>query len=182
MNRQLGRQDWIAAALKALAEHGADAVRVERLARALKVTKGSFYWHFKDQKALLAEALKEWEARATGDIIATIDGHGGDARARIAALAMLVFSAKGSLERQVRAWAAGDAMAAAVQDRVDRRRIAYVVELFASAGLAPTDARPRATFLYQALVGQFAMGRRRALACGDIKLIVDLLMASATKP
>ena len=36
-------------------------MRVENLARDLKVTKGSFYWHFKDRKHLLEALLREWE-------------------------------------------------------------------------------------------------------------------------
>ena len=53
MSMRLSRQEWIDAGLKAMARDGVDAVRIERLAAALKVTKGSFYWHFKDRDALL---------------------------------------------------------------------------------------------------------------------------------
>ena len=40
-------------ALRALADGGPDAVRVEPLARALGVTKGGFYWAFDGRQALL---------------------------------------------------------------------------------------------------------------------------------
>ena len=51
---------WIAAAFDALAEGGIDAVRVEPLAKALGITKGSFYWHFADRRALLDAMLDAW--------------------------------------------------------------------------------------------------------------------------
>ena len=51
---RLDRRAWVEAALAALAEGGAAAVKVERLAAKLKVTKGSFYWHFRDRDELLA--------------------------------------------------------------------------------------------------------------------------------
>ena len=51
---------WIAAAFDALAEGGIDAVRVEPLAKALGITKGSFYWHFADRRALLDAMLAAW--------------------------------------------------------------------------------------------------------------------------
>jgi AcrR family transcriptional regulator len=46
------REDWIRAAGRRLAQGGAAAVAVEALARDLGVTKGSFYWHFRDRAAL----------------------------------------------------------------------------------------------------------------------------------
>ena len=52
------RKEWLRTARLALLRGGPDEVRVERLARDLRVTKGSFYWHFKDREELLA---KLWE-------------------------------------------------------------------------------------------------------------------------
>ncbi|MGB9368496.1 MAG: helix-turn-helix domain-containing protein, partial [Xanthobacteraceae bacterium] len=51
---------WIAAGFDALADGGIDAVRVEPLAKALGITKGSFYWHFADRRALLDAMLESW--------------------------------------------------------------------------------------------------------------------------
>src|SRR5262245_45905782 len=59
--RNLGRADWIRAARLALLDGGPDAVRVEPLARKLRVSKGSFYWHFKNRQELLEFLLREWE-------------------------------------------------------------------------------------------------------------------------
>ena len=52
---------WIEAGLQELAAGGPDAVRVEHLAQALGVTKGSFYRHFDDRDALLEGMLDTWE-------------------------------------------------------------------------------------------------------------------------
>src|SRR5437763_15488297 len=57
---RLDAEAWIAAAFDALAEGGIDAVRVEPLAKALDITKGSFYWHFADRHALLDAMLAAW--------------------------------------------------------------------------------------------------------------------------
>jgi AcrR family transcriptional regulator len=86
VSKRLGRQEWINAGLKALAEHGAEAVRIERLADTLRVTKGSFYWHFKDRGALLEALLEAWQARATNAIIDQVEARGGDARTRLETL------------------------------------------------------------------------------------------------
>ncbi len=56
----VSREDWVDAAWKALGESGVEGVRVERLARSLNVTKGSFYWHFKNRQALIDALLDRW--------------------------------------------------------------------------------------------------------------------------
>src|SRR5437763_13292034 len=57
---RLDAEAWIAAAFDALAEGGIDTVRVEPLAKALAITKGSFYWHFADRRALIDAMLAAW--------------------------------------------------------------------------------------------------------------------------
>jgi AcrR family transcriptional regulator len=69
MDTNLGREDWLHAARLALLRGGVEQVRVEKLARALKVTKGSFYWHFKDREELLELLLREWEDEVHGLLI-----------------------------------------------------------------------------------------------------------------
>ena len=53
--------DWLSAAAARFAEQGIEAVRVELLARDLNVSKGSFYWHFRDRGELLEKLLDDWE-------------------------------------------------------------------------------------------------------------------------
>ncbi len=57
------RQDWVVAGLHTLAENGIDAVRVERLAKALGVSKGPFYWRFADRAELLAAMMEFWQTK-----------------------------------------------------------------------------------------------------------------------
>src|SRR5579859_5070722 len=75
--------DWIEQGLRALATGGPDAVRIEPLAQALGVTKGSFYWHFADRRALLEAMLDTWERTSVEDVIARVERGGGDGRTRL---------------------------------------------------------------------------------------------------
>ena len=77
MDKDLGREDWLKAARMALLRGGVEAVRVEKLARALNVTKGSFYWHFKDREDLLNVLLREWEDELLHDILPRLKGRRG---------------------------------------------------------------------------------------------------------
>ena len=58
--RALERQDWIDAARRMLTAKGVERVRVDALARTLRITRGSFYWHFSSRKALLDALLADW--------------------------------------------------------------------------------------------------------------------------
>jgi AcrR family transcriptional regulator len=61
MEKDLNRNDWLKVARMALLKRGVDAVQVTKLARTLQVTRGSFYWHFKNRTDLLEALLREWE-------------------------------------------------------------------------------------------------------------------------
>jgi AcrR family transcriptional regulator len=61
MLRQLGREDWIEAGLRLLCETGPAALRVEPTAKRLGVSKGSFYWHFRDRAAWRDALLAYWD-------------------------------------------------------------------------------------------------------------------------
>jgi AcrR family transcriptional regulator len=171
--QRLAKQDWIEAGLLAMAEGGADAVRVERLAETLRVTKGSFYWHFKDRKALLAALIAAWQAQATNDIIARVEAEGGNAAAQLRNLFTIVAQSDGQLDQAIRTWARRDAIARTALRQIDQRRLAYLDGLFRALGFAPADATARARLVYHALIGQFMIGApstsaERLAECLDI--------------
>jgi AcrR family transcriptional regulator len=157
--RTLSAEDWIRAAFQALGSGGVQAIRAERLARTLGVSKGSFYWHFADVPALQTAMLAHWEAFATEQIILDTDAGGGDGRARLALLVEIVTSdlsdPYGGLatEAAIRDWARHDAQVRPSLDRVDTRRLAYVGGLFGLAGLESATAARAARLYYTALIG-----------------------------
>lgn len=60
---QLTPDDWVRAATDLLVTKSIDAVRVDVLAKQLDVTRGSFYWHFKNRDDLLHQVLQDWSER-----------------------------------------------------------------------------------------------------------------------
>src|SRR3979409_892996 len=82
-NVRTPRGAWVDAALQALATGGPEAVRIEALAVSLGVSKGGFYWHFTDRQALLDEMLDSWEKAMVEDVIALVESHPGDPRAKL---------------------------------------------------------------------------------------------------
>jgi len=157
MTERKGPDDWVRAGLKSLKERGVDSVRVEPLAKALGVTKGSFYWHFADRPALLTAILLEWEAIGTDAIATQVDAKGGGPDIRLRNLMLITAESDGRLDMSVRAWAATDAAAAAALARVDRKRMDYVRDRLCELGLPAQVAASRARLLYCALIGEFTL-------------------------
>lgn len=160
MKERLSEDEWVRAGLRTLAREGIDAVRVERLAVDLEVTKGSFYWHFKDRNALLSALLVAWRTRATGAIIDEVETKGGDALQRLRTLCRITYQADIRLERAIRDWAARATVADAALQEIDNRRLAYLRKLFIDLGFPPGEARARARLAYDACLGQILVARR----------------------
>ena len=61
--KTLSRESWITAALRLLEKSGIGSVKIDLLARQLRVTRGSFYFHFSGLGDLQEALLKEWRRR-----------------------------------------------------------------------------------------------------------------------
>jgi len=182
MKNRLGRKEWIDAGLKALSEQGIDSVRIERLAETLGVTKGSFYWHFKNRDMLLAALLEEWQDRATNDIIAQVEHKGGDARARLYSLFIITMDSNGRLDMAIRAWATNDPAAQTALSLIDKRRFGYLKSLFTELGFPSDQATARARLVYTAHIGQFALGlspKTQKQQQHELDSIFEMLVAKA---
>ena len=152
MTGQLSARDWLDQGLKTLTTQGFAALKAEPLAKAMGVSRGSFYWHFADIGAFHAAILKTWRKVAAEAIIADVDAASAGADPLIVLL-QRVYAEKLALERAVRGWAAFDAAAKAAVQAIDRRRLDYVEGLIRAKGI-PTDvAQVRAQILYWAFLG-----------------------------
>ena len=154
------RSSWIDEGLRALAAGGPDAVRIEPLARALGVTKGGFYWHFDDRRALLEDMLDTWERVSVDDVIETIESQGGDAKAKLRHLSAIASSSHEglginplSIDLAIRDWARRDKKVARRLRRVDNRRMDYMRSLFGAFSDDEDDVEARCILAFSLWIG-----------------------------
>jgi len=152
MADQLSAKDWLDQGLKALAKNGFTSLKAEPLAKAMGVSRGSFYWHFADIAAFHAAVLKHWRDIAAERIIANVEAASGNENP-LSLLLRRVFSEKLTLERAVRTWASVDPAARAAVQAIDQRRLGYVESLLKQSGLSDAVARDRAQILYWTFLG-----------------------------
>jgi AcrR family transcriptional regulator len=154
---------WVEAALDVLADSGVEAVRIEPLAKVLGVTKGSFYWHFKDRPALLAAMLATWRARATLSIIDRLERDVVRPQDRLREL--IALPRKGSraargadIEAAMRFWGRTDPSAASAVREIDLQRIDYIKSLVVATRRHPHREAALATLVYAFILAEASIG------------------------
>ena len=153
--RRLGPSQWVKAAYAAFAEGGVDAVKVDALARSLEVTRGSFYWHFKNRDALLAQIVDRWLVLETLRVVDMAEAAGGPAADRLWTVVESVRTDDGRFELAVRHWARSSDYAAGIVRTADEKRIAYLERLLIEHGVEAALAIRRARILYLAWLGHY---------------------------
>jgi AcrR family transcriptional regulator len=176
MTDQLSAKDWLDQGLKALAQRGFTALKADPLAKAMGVSRGSFYWHFADIGAFHAAILKHWREVAAEQVIAGLESTEDNP---LQVLLRGAFASKQALERAVRSWATVDPRARSAVQAIDRRRVDYVAHMLRQAGVKPDLAAARAQILYWAFLG-YALSDQ-PLPPARQKAVIDELLDMATR-
>ncbi len=178
MEKDLGRDDWLRAARVALLQGGVEAVRVEKLARDLGVTKGSFYWHFKDRDELLELLLSEWESEAQ-EILSQMGR--GSRRERVHRLVRLLqqrakFSEQGKVpsDAAIFAWASVDPRVARRVNKAEDERMALLKHFL--------GGHDRMELFYLVWLGFVARGQRVPESRKRFPAIARLLLKLLLEP
>jgi AcrR family transcriptional regulator len=175
---QLSARDWLDQGLRTLVQDGFTALKAEPLAKAMGVSRGSFYWHFADIGAFHAAILAHWRDVAAEQIIANLEASSKDDNP-LALLLRQAFGGRLALENAVRTWAAIDPAARAAVQAIDRRRLSYVESLLKASGLPDDVARARAQILYWAFLG-FAQSDKPLPRARQAAVLDELLRITAS--
>jgi AcrR family transcriptional regulator len=158
---RLTRDDWLDEAFKAVVDGGFDNVKVLSLAEKLKVTRGSFYWHFTDHADLIGSLLMRWKL-AQLDLDAKLKSQqSGDALKDLDFVVDAAFLQAGSelenlrFEQHMRAFSHHHEEAAQLLVEVDANRMDLFQSKFLVLVKDASKARDLAALLYLAIAGGF---------------------------
>ena len=153
--KRYSRERWINAALESLVNHGVEGLKVEVLARNLGVTKGSFYWHFKNRSDLYENMLAHWADNLTMPVLDLASSIADDPVKRIYAVAEdIVGQERAIMDPHIRAWAHFNEHADAAVRKIDKLRFEFIKGLFADVGFDPDQADVRGRLLYYYMLGE----------------------------
>jgi len=158
---------------------------VELLARDLKVSKGSFYWHFRDRGDLLSQVLGQWEKEEIHWLEAAVAGvHSAPSRwARF--INRCVAADRLRLEAAIRSWAREDATVAHRVAAIEKRRAAYLEAILGETGFAPPAAAEWSELALLTCLGWIDRATRdpefRATGPALSELLSDMILAASSK-
>jgi len=144
---RLSREEWLMRALEILAEQHNAQLRIDELVKRMGVTKGSFYWHFKDRNDFLMQLLDYWVYEFNEKVPEEINKTVGDRDAKTRLRFLLAYLVEHDCARYdmlVRSWAAQDPGVGKVLVKIDKLRLNTVQALFTEMGFSEADARIRA--------------------------------------
>lgn len=153
-------QAWLAAAYDELTQTGVEAVKIMTLAKRLKVSRTSFYWHFKDREELLEAMIRHWEDKNTGNLVARTEAYAATISEAIFNLFDCWLDADlfdSALDLAIRNWARNDAALQLRLDRADARREAAMAAMLERFGYSADTALVRARTMIYTQIGYISM-------------------------
>ncbi|HTZ75910.1 MAG TPA: TetR/AcrR family transcriptional regulator [Candidatus Aquilonibacter sp.] len=171
-----------------LAREGIESVRVEVLARRLGVSKGSFYWHFRDRDELLMQMLDRWE-RSESEWLAAEESNESEKPAPAARWARFV---ERTVEPErireeigVRAWARRDERVATRVVGVETRKVHVIAGVLGEIGFAAEAAESLSELVSLVCLGWLDRSARdgnfRSAGRGLGEFLSDLVLAASAK-
>ena len=156
---RIPRHRWVEEGLRALAEGGVNAVRIEVLAKSLGVTKGGFYGYFDDRDALLTEMLDTWERESVDDVFDQIQAETDDVMTQFRLAGQLTFSSDRLLpiDLAIRDWALRDHAVAERLRRVDNRRMQLSRAAISTFCTDPEEVEARCLLAFCLAIGKHVL-------------------------
>jgi AcrR family transcriptional regulator len=145
---RLTREDWIAVARIMLAKAGVDGVKVDAAARSLRVTRGSFYHHFKNRQDLLDTLIEDWTSRNRSEIVAMRAEQMASGMTRMFHIWLGEELSFPTFEIAVRVWARKSRKVAALVREIDDAWVALLQDLFELGGMQAPESFVRARIMH----------------------------------
>lgn len=179
-NIKVTREGWVECAKVVLVEEGIGAVKVDRLARRLGVTRGGFYYHFKNHHGLLEALLETWREGNR------FTPHELDTASVPRALKTLEQICDNLIHEQgfdpqfdmaIREWARVSEPVSVIVHKVDDERTEDLKQVFAGLGYSDTEAYVRARVFYTHQIGYYTIGVKEPTHTREdnLRLYLDVL-------
>lgn len=140
----MSREEFLRRSLEAVAEKGHAKLRIHELVKQLGVTRGSFYWHFKDRDDFVRALVAYYHQWSTEQVIVEVERVGGDAAQRLKTVMSIV--AEQGLGRHdvvMTSWGVQEPIVAKSFEDANRRRIEFIRSLFVQLGFEGQELETR---------------------------------------
>jgi len=147
--KRVSKAEWLQTALELLAAEGVEAIRVDRIARELGISRSGFYCHFKNRDDLRTQMVEYWAHEFSEVVIANPTVLAGTPRKRLErAMEMLLDYDLTLFEGPIRTWAKTDPAIARRLQQVYRQRMEFLTEIFSDLGFDGDDLEMRTRLFF----------------------------------
>jgi AcrR family transcriptional regulator len=160
------REQWLAAARRTLIHEGVNAVKIDRLAKMLNVSRGGFYWRFSGHTALLDALLDDWRDTNVATVLGHLSGP-GEAGQRLTALARAWIDERNfdpKYDTAIRDWARSSRKTLRAVQAFDKEFIDRVGCLLQDIGTPAVEANLRARIFLYHQAGYYSLRPRESRA------------------
>ncbi|MEM7029591.1 MAG: TetR/AcrR family transcriptional regulator [Chloroflexota bacterium] len=175
MKDRLSKEQWLDHGLKSLARDGFTVLKADKLAKSLGVSRGSFYWHFKNLADFHQAVLARWRDLTVNAVIEGLEQQPLAAPQKIKQLVIIAGQGDSALENALRAWGTNSSQVKKTIEAIDQQRLGYLQSLFETIGVDKATAFARARIIYYAYLGQIMLGEQ--LAESQRNAVIDELVS-----
>jgi len=174
------REDFLAQSLEVLSEEGESKLLIDRLVRALGVTKGSFYHHFENRADFVTSLTRYWLGFTNQTVFDEVEKVVDGPKAQLLKIQELV--TRNNLSKYdlvMRSWATHEPEVASIVRAVDKERFEVVSGLFRRLGFAgeDLDIRTRTFIVTTSLWTAVTQKESKRMRLRHLSTLLELLTA-----
>jgi AcrR family transcriptional regulator len=141
---RVSKDQWLAVALDMLESEGVEAVKIERLAKGLNISRSGFYWHFKNRQDLLEHLLDFWVREYTAVVSDNPDVKKLDPKKRLLTVMEMIRDKRlTKYDLAINAWAKVEPQAHEVLKKAVKIRLDFLRSIFAELGFEGDELEMR---------------------------------------
>jgi AcrR family transcriptional regulator len=142
--KRVSKAQWLLKSLEELELGGVEAIKIDRLAKQLGISRSGFYWHFKNRQDLLEHLLDYWVRQYTGVLTDNPDILKLDPKKRLRTTMEMIRDKKLTrFDLSMTSWARLDSKVHKVVGKVVKMRLDYLRGIFAELGFEGDELEMR---------------------------------------
>jgi AcrR family transcriptional regulator len=149
----VSKEQWIEQGLETLRTKGYSELSIVKLAKKLGVTRGSFYYHFSSLNELIDEMIANWEEVVVNQGFDKTFNNNKDPISEFNNLIDYVTQLSDRLDLVFRQWAPSNAHVRSHMERLDKKRLERLTELFQRLAEDDHKGKVLAQLAFNAYIG-----------------------------
>lgn len=176
-NIRLSKQHWLSQALESIAKTGQGVPPIEKLCKQIGVSRGSFYWHFKNRQDFLQCLAQYWEDYSVKEVIEKLDNFQGTGKELLLQIMEAVIPPnRGRHYLTMRLLAVTEPEAEKVLRKLDKQRLSFIKSIFYELGFRNSELEARTEAFVYFMTGEHVFLKDKTALLSELKQWRDMFV------